>query len=29
VGLKVDPYLDPLRADPRYAALVDRLDLSD
>lgn len=29
VGLKVDPYLDPLRGDSRYEALVVRLGLAD
>lgn len=29
VGLKVDPYLDPLRGDSRYEALVARLGLAD
>jgi len=24
-GLKTDPFLDPLRPDPRYAALVNRI----
>ena len=26
-GLKTDPFLDPIRADPRYAALLKRLNL--
>jgi serine/threonine-protein kinase len=29
LGLKVDPYLDPLRGDSRYVALVNRLGLPD